>query len=416
MEKKASTERKNIKKGSEILPLGALTFIFQASVNENMVVEILLSIAVLLIFAKIFGEMAERIKLSPLAGEIIGGLLAGPVLRLVAPQELLGELAGFGILFVIFLIGLQTNFDGTKGNLKPGLFLGLSGSVISFLFGFIIGYYVFGIEAGLVMGVAILSTSTAITVRSISDLGELHSKAGKMIVAIDTVDEVIAIIAFSTLVSYFTLTGAEMWKIATLFFSMILAFFIVITFVSKFFNRFLGFFDEMNDDQFIIAMSIVLVFLLSFLTQQTGIAAITGAFLAGLMVNKSSIAEKVIIPKINTISSGFFAPLFFAYSALFIDIASIYNYAGVIIALFVLGILAKFVGSGVLSGYYGFRGREQITVGIGMIPRGEYSIIVAYTTLAMNIITPQVYTAIMAFVFLSMILAPLLFRKYVKQW
>lgn len=379
-----------------------------------MVVEILFSVAMLLIFAKIFGEITERLKFSSLPGEIIGGLIAG-LLGLVLSSPLIAELAGFGILFVIFLIGLQTNFDDVKGNLNPGILLSTSGAVLSFIFGFAAGYYTFGFEAGLVFGIALLSTSTFIAVRSVSDVGELHSKAGKMITAINTVSEIIAILSFSILVSYFTF-ASETWKIIAIFFLLFVFLLLVISYLSKFVGKLLLFFEEMNDDQFIIALSLVLVFLLSFLTQQIGIASITGAFIAGLLLNKSLLAEKAIAPKIKTISYGFFAPLFFAYSALFLDISSIYSNLGIILLLFVLAVLAKLLGCGIFSGYYGFRGREQLTVGIGTIPRGEYSIIVTYIALTMGIITQQIYTVVMISVFLSMLLTPLLFRKFVKNW
>jgi Kef-type K+ transport system membrane component KefB len=102
--------------------------------------------------------------------------------------------------------------------------------------------------------------------------------------------------------------------------------------------------------------------------------------------------------------------LFFAYSAIVFDIASLYNSFLLILALVVTGILAKLFGSGLFSRFYNFKKRDQWLIGVGMVPRGEYGIIIAQIALGAAIITAPVYTALIAAIIITVILTPILMR------
>lgn len=376
-----------------------------------MTVEILFSVAVLLIFAKIFGEIAERLKIPSLVGEMTGGFIAGPLLNFVSPSPLLGELANLGMLFAVFLIGLNIDAEKTKGNAKQGISLGIAGAAISFALGFAAGYYLYDFKAAVLVGIAFMSTSSGISSRAMSSLGELNSKAGKLIASVGMYGDIISIIGLSTAIGYFSF--AEAWKSATVFFILSLFIIVIVAFLSKRISRVFGFLEEMNDDQFIVAIALVAVFLLSYATQQAGVSAAAGAFVAGLLLGKSPLTESVIEPKIRTVSSGFFVPLFFAYAALS---AGTGVQAQHFVPLFLLMIAAKFAGSWLLSRHYGYASRDQLTVGIAMMPRGEISIIAAYTALAASLITPAIFTLVVLLSIASIVLTSLLFQVFVKRW
>src|SRR3989344_5450565 len=107
-----------------------------------MNVDILFAIGILLLFAKVLGEITERLKMGSLLGEVTGGIVAGPLLGIVTPDPFFAELAGFRILFFLFLVGLQTRFEEVKGNIFSASFLGVMGALLSFFAGFVIGYIV----------------------------------------------------------------------------------------------------------------------------------------------------------------------------------------------------------------------------------------------------------------------------------
>lgn len=374
-------------------------------------VQILLDIAIILIVAKIFGEIAERLKLSSLVGEVIAGITVGPLLGLVHPSAFLSQIASFGILFLLFLIGLGTKFDEFRKDIYRGSVLAVIGAVLSFIAGFIIGYAVFSsVDTGIVLGITILSTSTAISLRSLMDMGEFKTHLYNKLTVISTADDVVAILALSLLTTYFTYGAVEIWKVAALFFAVLGFFFLILTAGSKFVAGFLNLFGKLKDEQILLSIPLVIVFIVAFISEQVGIAGVTGAFLAGIAMNRSQFAESVISPKIKTIGYGFFIPLFFAYSSLILDLGALVNYTGLIVLLVIAAAFAKIAGCGLFGRFYGFNAKEQMMVGVGMIPHGEYSIIIAQIALAAGILTQQIYTVVIAFVLITVIITPVLLR------
>lgn len=379
-------------------------------------VAILLDIALILIAAKVLGEISERLGFSPLVGEVVAGVLLGPVLLLIGPDPFLEQIAGFGILFLLFIIGLETNFDAVKKDAYRGSVLAILGAALSFAAGFFIGTTFFGsANTGIFMGIAMVSTSTAITLRSLIDVGEMKTRVYEMSLAIDMADEVIAILSLSLLVTYFTYGSVQIWTVVGLFFAVLGFFLLIMTAGTRIVNKFLEFFRVMKDEQILVAIPLVIVFFVAFLSEQTGIAGVTGAFLAGMAMSKSRMTESTILPKVKVLGYGFFIPLFFAYSAIIFDLAALENYWFVILLLLVAGSLAKVVGCGYFSGFYKFGRREKMLIGIGMIPRGEYSIVIAQLALAAAIITSQLYTVVVAYVILSILITPVLMRFAAKQ-
>ncbi|MEK6887878.1 MAG: cation:proton antiporter, partial [Candidatus Aenigmatarchaeota archaeon] len=368
-------------------------------------------IAIILITAKIFGEIAEQLKFSSLVGEVIAGITVGPLLGLVHPNVFLSQVASFGILFLLFLIGLNTKFDEFKKDIYRGSFLAVAGALISFVAGFMIGYGVFNnMEIGMVLGIAMLSSSTAISLRSLIDIGEFRSTVYQKLTAVASADDVLAVLALSLLTTYFTYGVVEIWKIAALFFAVLGFFFLILTVGSKLMAGFLHMFSKVRDDQIMLSIPLVIVFIVAFVSEHVGIAGVTGAFLAGMAMNRSHLAESVIAPKIKTIGYGFFIPLFFAYSALILDIGALVSYTGIIVLLVIVVSLSKLVGCGFFGKIYNFEKKEQLMIGLGMVPRGEYSIIVAQVALTAGVLTQQIYTIVIAVVLLTIIITPILFR------
>ncbi|MBI3190182.1 cation:proton antiporter [archaeon] len=378
-----------------------------------MVLDIILlfDIALILIVAKIFGEIAERIGVSSLVGEVIAGVVLGPLLGIVKPDAFLEQISAFGIMFLLFLIGLHTNFDSVKKDVYKGSVLALLGCGLSFIGGVVIGTFIFNnVETGIFLGIAMVSTSTAITLRSLIDIGEIKTRVYEASLSIDMADEVIAILSLSLLVTYFTYGVLQIWTVIALFFAVIGFFLVVTTVGSKIVSKFLDSFRLMRDEQIFLSIPIVIVFIVAFISEEVGIAGVTGAFLAGIAMNKSKLAENIIVPKVKVIGYGFFIPLFFAYSAVLFDLNTLWTSAGVIILMLAVGILAKVIGTGYFSRFYRFDRREQLLIGIGMIPRGEYSIVIAQIGLAAGMITNQLYTIVVAFVVISILITPILIR------
>ncbi|MFH0948952.1 MAG: cation:proton antiporter [Candidatus Aenigmatarchaeota archaeon] len=377
--------------------------------------QLFLAIALLLISAKMLGELVERIKINSLAGEILAGIIVGPVLGWVTPSAILGQIAGLGIIFLMFFIGLSTRFDDIKQHTYMGTAIASMGAFLTLIGGIAAGILIFhDFNIGLFLGIAMISTSTAIPIKTLIDYGEFNTHVGKSIVIIAMADDIIAILGLSFLVSYFSLGTIKVWEIMSLFLAVLGFIVLVLTAGSRVAGKLLSWVQYMKDEQILISVPLFIVFVFAFVGEHVGIAAVTGAFLAGMTISKSPFTP-VIIPKLKTFGYGLFIPLFFAYSAVFIDLHAIYTHIWLIITLVVIGSLAKAIGSGAFSRYFGFRGRDQAIIAVSMVPRGEYGIVISQIALAAGIITGELYTVMISFVVLTIFITPLLFRFVMRK-
>ena len=378
-----------------------------------MTTELLIDIALLLLGAKLLGEITERAGFSSLVGEILAGILLGPVFHIISPNGVFEQIVFFGILFLLFIIGLSTKYDDIRKNVYTGSFLAVSGAVLTFLGGLAAGWYLFGsFDIGLFLGVAMISTSTAIPLKILIEKGEFQTRVGRMLVVISVADDIVAILALSILTTYFTAGGVNIWNVFSLFFAVLGFILVVLTFGSKVVARMLSFLRFIRDEQMLLSLPIVIIFVTAFLSDSTGVAAVTGAFLAGITMSKSQYAEPVILPKFRVIGYGFFIPLFFAYSGMLVDVGSISSNWHIVLLLFAIGCITKSIGSGFFARFFGFNAKEQATIAVGMIPRGEYGIVISQIALSVGVITGSLYTLMLSFVILTIIATPLLFRLH----
>lgn len=381
-----------------------------------MTATLLLSIALLLIFAKILGYIFERLHLSSLVGEILAGILLGPILGFVKPDATLQEIAEIGIIFFLFLIGLSTKLDEFKQRVYSSSVIALAGSVLSFIFGFSLGLVIFQkTEIAILLGVALMSTSTAVSIRSVIDSGRFHTPAGKALITVNIADEVIALLALALLGTYSNLGAIRLGEVFTLFLAVLGFFFFILTFGSKVVGQALHFSQKLKDEQILITTAIAVVFIVSFISEHVGVAAVTGAFLAGMAMSKSPLTESSIIPKAKTIGYGFFIPLFFAYSSIIFNLTAFISYFWLVLLLLVVGVLGKAIGCGLFSGFFGYSKSDRRVLSLAMIPRGEYSIITAQIVLGASLITNEIYTVILGLVLLSIIITPVVMGIFVRR-
>lgn len=374
-----------------------------------MEVGVLLSIAILLFLAKVFGEIAERLKVDSLVGEVLAGLVAGPILLLVSPSSLLSDIASIGVILLVFLIGLSTRFDNMKGHIYNGSALAIIACAASLAGGFAVGYFALGsFDSGVFLGIALMGTSTAIPIKILLERGEFQTHVGQFLVTASMADDIITIIGLSFLASYFSGT-ISVWSSATLLFVILGFILVIVTVGAQAVDRLLSVVQRLHDEQILLSIPLVIIFAVTFFAENIGIAAIVGAFLAGMAMAKSAFAETVIAPKVRTIAYGFFVPIFFAYSALVIDLNMLVDYWWLIMLLTLAAVLTKVVSSGLVATRMGFRHRERNILVAGMIPRGECGIVVSQIALTLGAITNQIYGAMIAMILITVIMTPILF-------
>ncbi len=376
-----------------------------------MIVTLLLSIAALLFLAKLLGEVTERFGLSSLLGEIFAGIILGSLLHVINPSQTLEEISMLGIVVLMFILGTSVKLEDIKPNIYSASFLAIAGGLLSFIGGFIVGLLIFNsVMIAVFVGIVILSTSTPSTLRILAESGEFNTRHGKMIVTMDLADTVLAILAFAAFLTFVNFNSIIVNDLTKLFFAMIGFIILIITIGSKVSKKAEHHLNRLHDPDIFFSMALVFVFIIAAISEQIGLAAITGAFLAGMMLSNNRMTEPMILPKMKVLGFGFLIPLFFAYSAIVFEISALWSYSMIIIVLVVIGVAAKIVGCGYLAKHFGFKTREWLFMGVGMVPRGAVNIVIAQVALAQGVIDTSMYTIIISFTVITIILTPVLFK------
>ncbi|MCW1309180.1 MAG: cation:proton antiporter, partial [Candidatus Nanoarchaeia archaeon] len=247
-----------------------------------MIQDVLLSLSILLFLTKIFGEISERIGLSSITGEVLVGILLGPsVLNIVAPNEFIEIIAMLGVLSLLFLAGLSTAFDSLNDIYKATIIALFSG-ILSLVLTFSISR-LFGLDtiSSIVVGVALISTSISVSIRTLTDIGEIYSKSVKTMVSASVGDDILAILALSLLMGYVnvkTITGFNLLKM----FLIVIGFYVIVLNLGSLISRKMtNFFASMKDEQGLISMALVTMLFISIIADKLNITILTGAFLAG---------------------------------------------------------------------------------------------------------------------------------------
>lgn len=349
--------------------------------------------AVILLSTKVLGMVTRKLGLPQVVGMIVAGLLIGPAIAsriglrgLIAPSpaemDVLQSFSQIGVIFILFSSGLETDFRELKKSGAAATAIAFAGVIVPMALG-TLGALIFmngfGDHAKLMnalfVGCILAATSVGITVETMRELGKLNTKVGTAILSAAIIDDVIGIIALSivTGISGQGNIGITLLKAAGFF-----VFTIGVGYLLRLLFRWLvrKYPHKRRTSIFAIAMCFIFAYCAE---KFFGIAAITGAYMAGLMLSglddTSFVDRKVVV-------SGYmiFTPMFFAYIGISADFSS-FTLSGLLFALvFVaLGIIGKIIGCGGVARFFGFGGRESATIGCGMIARGEVALAVYAT-------------------------------------
>ncbi len=379
--------------------------------NTQMHDLIPLPLAMLIIFgsAKLLAELFERLGQPGIVGEILAGALVGPsVLGWIHPNEMLKALSDLGVMFLLFGVGLEVKAsDLLKVGAKATLVATL-GVIVPFFAGWgILSLWGAPQIEAVFVGAAMVATSVGITASVLSARGLLHEVASKIILAAAVIDDVLGLIVLA-IVSSVARGRVNFWEIA-LIAGLATAFTIVMavwgTTAAKRLLPIFGSRARADDAEFHIAM--VFLFTLALLAQYTGVAAIVGAFLAGLALSDSADA------RVRTLTRGvseLLVPFFLAGIGLHLNFAVFRSTSTVLLALVILAtaIVTKLIGCG--AGALSLGWNNVLKIGLGMVPRGEVGMVVAQIGLGMSVISTQIYSVVVFMAVATTLITPLLLK------
>jgi Kef-type K+ transport system membrane component KefB len=406
---------------------------------------VLLLIALALIFARLFGFIFYKFKQPAVIGEIIAGIIIGGIgLFFIYGQEvslfgysvtlpnlnldveIFNFLAKIGILFLLFLSGLEISVSKLKRMGKTSLFVAIGGVFVPFIFGFLICYflnnsswYVFSFQECIIVGLILTATSVGVTARALMDIGSLDSDVGATILGGAVIDDAIAIILLAFTIGIDTLMGAIglILRIAI--------FFVIFLFLGlKVIDKILDLGEKIHLPKAFLSISLSILLIYSFFADKAGISGIIGAFVAGVLIGQNVRSVK-IEGDIKAIAYGFFVPLFFVgvgsslWKNLDSEFSDILDIILLALIISLIAIIGKIIGSGIGAKIGGMSRRESLQVGIGMIPRMELALIIAAAAVSNKIVTEvfahQILLITVILTIVTTLLAPLLVKATFKN-
>lgn len=367
------------------------------------------SLLIVFVSAKVLAELFERIGQPGIVGEILAGILIGPsVLGWLAPNELLTALSDLGAMFLLFRVGLDVKSSELMQVGGTATLVAFTGVVVPFIMGTgILLAWESTLNEAIFVGAAMVATSVGITAQVLSAKGLLHTLSAKIILAAAVIDDVLGLLVLAIVSSLthgrFDVVQLGITALAAVGFTVI---------VAKWGTRAMGKIAphaetklQLVEARFALAMS--LLFALSLLAVYTGVAAIVGAFLAGLVMAESSGQRE---RDLATGVTELLVPFFLAGIGLHVDLSAFANVGTALLAAVILAaaMVSKFIGCGL--GAWSLGKVDALRIGVGMIPRGEVGMVVAQIGLGFGIIRQNVYSVVVFMSVATTIVAPPLLK------
>lgn len=378
--------------------------------------KILLDLAIIFFFAKIFGLLASKLHAPQVVGEIIAGLVIGPsILGLVQPTDFLSQMAEIGVIFLMFFAGLQTNLrDLAKTGLKS-LLIACAGVFVPLICGYLLYSLYYGFApagdphfySAVFIGVIMTATSVSITVATLQELGHLKELIGTTIMGAAIIDDVIGIIVLTFVVGMKSPDSNPGTVIINT------GLFILVSVVAGVlvYHLFQILDAHYPHTRRIPIFGISMCFLFAYCAEHFfGIADITGAYVAGIILCSIDDAS-YIARKVDVSSYMIFGPLFFASIGIKTSISNMNLSLLIFSILFVLvALCSKILGCGLMSKILGFKRQDCLKIGVGMMTRGEVALIVSQKGLSVGMISSEYFTCVILMILVSSVVTPIILK------
>jgi Kef-type K+ transport system membrane component KefB len=382
--------------------------------------QLLLLLTIILLLAKAGGYISTLLRQPPVLGELIVGLLLGPSLLNIMHipvfetellAETISELAEMGVLLLMFVAGLELHLSELVRNVRVSVLAGILGVVLPVGLGWAVGVMA-GYENthAVFLGLALGATSVSISAETLMGMNALRSRVGLGLLGAAVFDDVMVILLLSTFLAL-TAGGGGLAEVGLIFLKMASFVFLSFTFGLFGLPRLARLVSRLPISQGIVTLGLVVMFSYALAAELIGdMAAITGAFLAGLMFARSPEKER-LERGIRAVSYSFFVPIFFVHIGLEVDTHSLAaGAAWVIAAVIAVAIAGKLFGAGLGAKLAGFSRLESAQLGAGMASRGEVGLILATVGVQEGFLAPREFSAVIAVVVFSTLITPPLLR------
>lgn len=405
--------------------------------------QVLLALVIILAAAKLFGEIFERLKQPSVLGELFAGLVMGNIVLLVPSwnffEPLRAEItthgwpyvidifARLGVILLLFEVGLESTVAEMRKVGGPSLLVAVAGVVAPFILGFGVSWlFIREMPADLTtrfpphfsltnihifIGATLCATSVGITARVLKDLGKLQTKEARIILGAAVIDDVLGLVILATVAGVVSaaltggsFTAASIVRVIALAIGFLaLSILVGITLVP----RILRLLAKLRTQGIMIISSLLFCFILAWLADMAGLATIVGAFAAGLILEEVHFAgfrEKVSLHQLIHPISSVFVPVFFVLMGIRVRLETFTSVEvlGIALALTVAAIVGKQICGLMIKE----KGLDRLSIGLGMIPRGEVGLIFAGIGKSMGIFDDGLFSAVVIMVMITTLVTP----------
>jgi Kef-type K+ transport system membrane component KefB len=391
------------------------------------------NLLILLVTAKIFGEIFERFKQPAMIGEIIAGILLGPsILNLIHRTEEIKVISELGIFLLVIIAGLEINIDDILKSLKGrNIIISIMAFFIPILGGIGVGYYFDqDIMTTVFIGLCVAITALPVSIRILMDLGKINSEVGQKIISIAIFDDVLALSILGVLlnikdtdmsVTSVLKAGSVSLLKLIIFLALLSSAYLLIRKVLRKGNYIQESLDKLvallKGKEPLFALFFAFVLLFSTFTENLGLHFIVGAFFASMLISDSLIGKdnlKAIETTTSNMAMGFLAPIFFAGIGLEFNISSISN-LGLLFAVLAVSDFSKIAGGYFGGTLAGLNKRVSLTLGIGLNARGIMELVIANIAYRNGLISTEVFSILVIMGVLTTLTTPLMLKRAFRR-
>ncbi len=382
-------------------------------------------LAIILLAAKTAGYLSTRLGQPSVLGEILVGILLGPSLLDIAHlpfissetlYETIQEMGELGVLLLMFIAGLELHLNELTRNTKVSALAGTLGVIVPVGAGWGLGIlFSQPGEAAFFLGLTLGATSVSISAQTLMEMKVLRSRVGLGLLGAAVFDDILVILLLSGFLA--VISGSTSLVSLLIILGRMIAFLILsVSFGLWVLPRLARLVARLPISQGVLSLAIIILLIFGVAAEVLGgMAAITGAFLAGLMFARSREKER-IEAGIHAMAYGLFVPVFFVSIGLSVDLHSLQLSALWLTLLVILiAVISKFVGTGLGARLGGFTWRESWQLGAGMISRGEVGLIVASVGITEGLLRQSEFSAIVGMVLVTTLITPPLLRILFKE-
>ena len=377
--------------------------------------DFLKTLSIVLFSTALAGQCSKKIGIPAVIGQLLVGIFLGPaVLNWVANDHFMHYFAEIGVILLMFMAGLESDLALLKKYLKPATSVAIFGVIVPIIVIYGLGrLFNFDVHQALFLGIIFAATSVSISVEVLKELKKIDTKEGTTILGAAVIDDIMAVLILSTLVSIFSQNNSQQIPLSMSllmqlgYFLGVALLFLITPFIVK--NA-----QKLTLPASEILVALILCFLMAYLADLVGLSGVVGAFFAGVSLGQTSLQHK-INAGIEPIGYAVFIPMFFVSIGLNMTFKGFLGDLIFIIPLTILALLTKWIGCGFGAKILGMDYLSANIIGAGMVSRGEMALIIAQIGASAKLLSSQYYSGVIVAIILTTVLAPFMLKDALQR-